>query len=518
MQSISGKAEAVSHPQALINTLRAFKNTLASYPALWIGFACICAWPWSCTSATLVHSDAIAIGSPLWYGSNFTYLIIGLAGFAIALNPVRLNKRSLVYSIPLIAACCYSAASSIFVALCKLPSNQLLSDYAAMTILWPFLAGVGQIILFVSWVDAFGRLGSRKTVALVVLGSLFGTGMLYGLNSMPQPVRELAPLVMGLVASLCAYFSYKVPDCSHLEQPNCRGAKDEADASQYSQRPMLRPPWKLLITTLAAGFSFGIFQSISFSGGFGSGAWYDFGVMGFFLAALLFALCAMPLKMNFNHLIYRVSFVLMALGALLCIVLPENAAWGYEVFCVGYRFFDVLIWCLCAYLVHHHTAPSTWLGGLCMGMLLLGRFIGFETFGLWDALFSTQPLSVLLALVLFGLMFIALYLVSQTNLREAWGMAQPGEAEDEANLVSYCCAQIAQTYGLSAREQDVLVQLAYGKSRFEVSQALVLSEETIKTHIRHLYQKLDIHSRKELDQLLVSHKQDARSGSTTFET
>ena len=202
MQSTSGKAEAVSHPQALINTLRAFKNTLASYPALWIGFACICAWPWSCTSATLVHSDAIAIGSPLWYGSNFTYLIIGLAGFAIALNPVRLNKRSLVYSIPLIAACCYSAASSIFVALCKLPSNQLLSDYVAMTILWPFLAGVGQIILFVSWVDAFGRLGSRKTVALVVLGSLFGTGMLYGLNSMPQPVRELAPLVMGLVASL----------------------------------------------------------------------------------------------------------------------------------------------------------------------------------------------------------------------------------------------------------------------------------------------------------------------------
>ena len=104
MQSSSGETEAISHPQAFINTLRAFKSALASYPALWIGFACICAWPWSCTSATLVHSDALAIGSPLWYGSNFTYLIIGLVGFAIAFSPARLNKLSLVYSIPFIAA------------------------------------------------------------------------------------------------------------------------------------------------------------------------------------------------------------------------------------------------------------------------------------------------------------------------------------------------------------------------------------------------------------------------------
>lgn len=517
MRSQSEEDGKRSCSRAIITALCDFKNTLVAYPALWIGFACICAWPWSCTSATLVYSDAITIGSPLWIGSNFTYLIIGVIGFAIAVCPIHLHRRSLIYSIPLIAACCYSAASSIFITLCKLPPNQLLGNHTATTLLWPLLAGMGQIILFVNWVNAFGKLGSRKTVALVVLGSLFGTSILYLLNFVPQTVRELAPLSIGLGASTCAFFANRI-----LEDPlNGKGhsgmPRSTGVATECVRRTERRPPWKLLITTATAGFSFGIFQSISFSGGFGPGAWYDFGVMGFFLAALLFALCAMPLRMNFNHLIYRVSFVLMSLGALLCIIAPENAAWGYEVFCVGYRFFDILIWCLCAYLVHHRATPSTWLGGLCMGTLLLGRFIGFECFGLWDAQFGEKPLSVLLALALFLLMFSALYLVSQTNLREAWGMAQPGEADNEDTLVSYCCDQIAQTYALSAREKDVLTQLAYGKSRLEVSQALVLSEETIKTHIHHVYQKLNIHSRKELDQLLTSFKRDARSGQATFD-
>ncbi|MEY8561947.1 helix-turn-helix transcriptional regulator [Eggerthellaceae bacterium 3-80] len=512
MQSSTKSATPKSHQSALGDTFRTFKNTLFTYPALWIGFACICAWPWSCTSATLVYPGAVAVGTPLWLGSNLTYLIIGLGGLLIACFPFKLNRQSLTYSVPFVAACCYSAASAIFIALCKLPTEQLMSNYAALTLLWPLLAGIGQIIVFVSWIDAFGRLGSRKTVALVVLGSLLGTGLLYLLNFIPQSIRELVPLTIGLVASFCTYFSYKKPESLQSDFVGFNTADNPKDNQQFTISHKRRPPWKLLISALTAGFAFGIFQGISFSGGFGSGAWYDYGVIGFFLAAFLFALCALPLRMNFNHLIYRVSFVLMALGSLLCIMLTQDAAWGYEVFCVGYRFFDVLIWCLCAYLVHHRSASSAWLGGLCMGTLLLGRFMGFELFGIWDAYFVNESLSVLLALVLFLLMLIALYLVSQTNLREAWGMVQPGEFEDEASLLAYCCTQIAQSYALSAREYDVLAQLAQGKSRIEVSQALVLSEETIKTHIRRLYQKLDIHSRKELEHLLTAQKQNARFG------
>ena len=60
------------------------------------------------------------------------------------------------------------------------------------------------------------------------------------------------------------------------------------------------------------------------------------------------------------------------------------------------------------------------------------------------------------------------------------------------------CAHVAKGYGLSAREAEVLVLLVKGDTRQGMCKALQLSEGTIKTHLTHIYSKLDIHSRSEL--------------------
>ena len=39
---------------------------------------------------------------------------------------------------------------------------------------------------------------------------------------------------------------------------------------------------------------------------------------------------------------------------------------------------------------------------------------------------------------------------------------------------------------------------------------LVLSSATVRTHIRHIYEKLDVHSRAELIELLESRQRDPR--------
>ncbi len=48
---------------------------------------------------------------------------------------------------------------------------------------------------------------------------------------------------------------------------------------------------------------------------------------------------------------------------------------------------------------------------------------------------------------------------------------------------------------LTEREQVVLAELAQGKSTREIAKALVLSEETVKTHLTHIYQKLGVNDR-----------------------
>jgi LuxR family maltose regulon positive regulatory protein len=48
---------------------------------------------------------------------------------------------------------------------------------------------------------------------------------------------------------------------------------------------------------------------------------------------------------------------------------------------------------------------------------------------------------------------------------------------------------------LTEREQEVLQLLASGKSNRQISSELFVSVGTIKTHVNHLYRKLDAHSR-----------------------
>ncbi|HIW75537.1 MULTISPECIES: helix-turn-helix transcriptional regulator [Gordonibacter] len=65
-------------------------------------------------------------------------------------------------------------------------------------------------------------------------------------------------------------------------------------------------------------------------------------------------------------------------------------------------------------------------------------------------------------------------------------------------------AEIAKAHGLSPRETEVFMMLAQGRSRTYISDELVVSEGTVKTHISHIYTKLGVHGRQEMFDLLLS--------------
>ena len=52
------------------------------------------------------------------------------------------------------------------------------------------------------------------------------------------------------------------------------------------------------------------------------------------------------------------------------------------------------------------------------------------------------------------------------------------------------CDDIAARHGLTAREAEIMALIAQRKSRAEIEQQLFLSQNTVKTHVRHLYAKL----------------------------
>lgn len=78
--------------------------------------------------------------------------------------------------------------------------------------------------------------------------------------------------------------------------------------------------------------------------------------------------------------------------------------------------------------------------------------------------------------------------------RDAPHRAGQDSAADEALR----CELIATSYGLSQREHEVLVLMMRGRNVPAIAEELVLSRNTVQTHVRHLYEQLGVHSRKEL--------------------
>lgn len=70
--------------------------------------------------------------------------------------------------------------------------------------------------------------------------------------------------------------------------------------------------------------------------------------------------------------------------------------------------------------------------------------------------------------------------------------------EDRENAERARIAQFASEKGLGSRESEVLFLLLDGCSAHEVAEKMFVADGTAKAHIRHVYQKLDVHDRESL--------------------
>ena len=92
------------------------------------------------------------------------------------------------------------------------------------------------------------------------------------------------------------------------------------------------------------------------------------------------------------------------------------------------------------------------------------------------------------------------------NARLAGMSVQPASAEEVSRQHSgrfrKKCEAVSNTYLLSNRESEVLFFLAKGHNAAYIQEKLYISEGTAKTHIRHIYRKLDVHTQQDLMKLV----------------
>ena len=106
-----------------------------------------------------------------------------------------------------------------------------------------------------------------------------------------------------------------------------------------------------------------------------------------------------------------------------------------------------------------------------------------------------------------GMALCVCYVVlTRGNPREVtWGVEENGPtraALDPGDQLALRCSRIAYEHGLTRREEEVLALLAQDKTAAQIEEALCVTNATVKSHTHAVYQKLGVHSRSELVELV----------------
>lgn len=147
-----------------------------------------------------------------------------------------------------------------------------------------------------------------------------------------------------------------------------------------------------------------------------------------------------------------------------------------------------------ALVVKGYAASATAFGfseGFICAAMLVGNLVARLAFGGEG---GASQLPVEIGLGLMCLLSLLLLLLGEQQDEIDVIMTAPPEITD----VERNCRAIADEFGLSAREYEILVLLGQGHTTQSLARVLVLSPYTVQTHIKHIYAKIGIHRRAEL--------------------
>lgn len=103
------------------------------------------------------------------------------------------------------------------------------------------------------------------------------------------------------------------------------------------------------------------------------------------------------------------------------------------------------------------------------------------------------------------------YLTKNTNpskIIEALGEVMEGGGPMSANIARIVVHsfQRSQESPLTRRETEILEQVADGKTRSRIASEMFIDLETVKSHLKNIYSKLDVHSRADAIKTARQHK------------
>ena len=215
-------------------------------------------------------------------------------------------------------------------------------------------------------------------------------------------------------------------------------------------------------------------------------------------------------RMEYFHILY-IGLALLGLAYVLFSILDRSAssffvvntfmmaAWGVN---------DLFWWTILGAAFHYVPNPAQ-LFGLGLGMNVLGVWCGSILGGILLATGQGQLLAAALALII---IFMAMFIIPVLNKKLGDLLGEHVFLQRMATVAVTAQENIfdklKEEKQLTNREVEVVEQLLKGYTYKVISQQLYISENTLKTHVKNIYSKLNINSRVELFQIADSRHRD----------
>lgn len=350
--------------------------------------------------------------------------------------------------------------------------------------------GICPAILWIAWAQTLACFDSRHVLTSYIVASLFSAGLTLFASNLPSlGLACISYLSLILSIGVLGVVSHGLGDKGDV----CESAEAETGSWAFPTVPVL----------LMAVFSFvNVFARNRLQ--LENRGIADVGVL-VVMALILVMLAARKTRFQVWNL-YAMAFPLTLFG--LFVLGDAGGSLGVlSILCIhaGDALFAVFIGVVLCNISYRWGASAAMLFGCAKAASALAS-LGGGMAASYAATLNQDMFTLLLGLIGTGLALCYVALTKAPSSEATWGIAPVDGGSvvaadtpvgEERDLWS-ACAHLAYQYGLTRREEQVLVLVARGYTASQIEEELSITNSTVKTHTNAVFRKLDVHSRKEI--------------------
>ncbi len=456
-----------------------------------VGFTLYCAWILAVFYSTFLYAASSDFREALYLNMFVSMAALALCLLIVPKAVKRADKWVLSKRVIYPAAGCMAVATAV---LCFADSASTVGY--VIIVASGVLTGASSGILLLGWLRLFADAGTRTTLIEVASSWTLAALICLVLFFLPGLASTVITIAIAIVSGII------------LRQ----AAMGRPDRPMPARAHRLHPRTRRM-------FGRGLFAAVNFGivAGFSdvlSGFRYlpipdSYGVYllaGVVVTAAIVLTVGLLAKHDAIAYSYRITFLFIAMGCMTIPFIQTTQSVSNIIIFGGYTCFTIVLTVVCVDISNYFDVPATKAMGYAFAALYGGEVLGAAAAQFVTAIAPNQDMLTTISFFLTGaVLFANLFLFTEKDLTEtsigemvdtdAQREAAAPQAEDRVAAVS---AQLVDKFRLTPREAEVLPLIIKGRTIARMQEELFISQGTVSTHTRHIYQKIGVRNRQAL--------------------